>query len=84
MGTFQLSSNPQFQLQDPGSSNVANEMGSGSGVAAFLNNPLAIPPSDSNMTLDSFVDNSVGDPTTSPGAGSSARKKGKCKATDLD
>ena len=84
MGTIQLTTAPQLQLHNPGLSNVGNEMCSSSGVASFLNNPLPIPPSNSEMNPDPFIENSVGDPMTSPGAGPSPKKKGKCKATDLD
>ena len=84
MGTIQLTTALQLQLHNPGSSNVRNEMCSGSGVTSFLNNPLPIPPSDSEMNPNPFIENLVGNPTTSPSAGPSLKKKGKRKATDLD
>jgi len=61
------------------------------GPPTFLNHPLPLPPSDGDMLVNSFVGNhtpEIGLPlsahTETPGAGPSAKKQGKCKATDIE
>jgi len=60
------------------------------GSMAFINQSLPLPPSDREMLLNPFIGNLTPEiglplsaPMETPGAGPSAKKHGKCKATDV-
>ena len=75
-----------LQMQVADSTHAANASVMSGGPNSF-NESLSIPPCKSEMLLDAFVKPPVAhpaDPTSSPGAGPSAKKKGKCKATDTE